>query len=182
MRSMQTCSKARDSRSPAGSSPIIRVSKTSFPNNLAFPPGQAAVLIKTKEDLIEAVRYQIKDRVDAIKVSGSNDQLITPDSLDGSAFTVEELKIVADETHRLGKICATRCASRELHHRMSAKAGFDLIFHASYIDDEGIEYCLKNNIIITPTLTLLLNIVSASQQSAGVSSVRGVQARGRCSG
>jgi imidazolonepropionase-like amidohydrolase len=45
----------------------------SFPNNLAFPPGQAAVLIKTKEDLIEAVRYQIKDRVDAIKVSGSND-------------------------------------------------------------------------------------------------------------
>ena len=144
----------------------------SFPNNLAFPPGQAAVLIKTKEDLIEAVRYQIKDRVDAIKVSGSNDQLITPDSLDGSAFTVEELKIVADETHRLGKICATHARSRDSITN-AAKAGFDLIFHASYIDDEGIEYCLKNNIIITPTLTLLLNIVSASQQSAGVSSVEG---------
>jgi imidazolonepropionase-like amidohydrolase len=98
--------------------------------------------------------------------------LITPDSLDGSAFTVEELKIVADETHRLGKICATHARSRDSITN-AAKAGFDLIFHASYIDDEGIEYCLKNNIIITPTLTLLLNIVSASQQSAGVSSVDG---------
>jgi imidazolonepropionase-like amidohydrolase len=144
----------------------------SFPNNLAFPPGQAAVLVKTKEDLVEAVRYQIKDRVDAIKVSGSNDQLITPDSLDGSAFTLEELKIVADETHRLGKICATHARSRDSI-TSAAKAGFDLIFHASYIDDEGIEFCLKNKIAITPTLTLLLNIINASQSMAGVSSVDG---------
>jgi imidazolonepropionase-like amidohydrolase len=144
----------------------------SFPNNLAFPPGQAAVLIKTKDDLLEAVRYQIKDRVDAIKVSGSNDQLITPDSLDGSAFSVEELRIVADETHRLGKICATHARSRDSITN-AAKAGFDLIFHASYMDDEGIEYCLKNEILVTPTLTLLLNIVGAAQQSAGVSSVDG---------
>jgi imidazolonepropionase-like amidohydrolase len=144
----------------------------SFPNNLAFPPGQAAVLIKTRDELIEAVRYQIKDRVDAIKISGSNDQLITPDSLDGSAFSLEELKIIAEETHRLGKICATHARSRDSI-ADAAKAGFDLIFHASYIDDEGIEFCLKNNITITPTLTLLINLIEASQSMAGVSSIDG---------
>jgi imidazolonepropionase-like amidohydrolase len=146
----------------------------SFPNNLAFPPGQAAVLIKTRDDLIEAVRYQIKDRVDAIKISGSNDNLITPDALDGSAFSLEELKIIADETHRLGKICATHARSRDSV-RDAAKARFDLIFHASYIDDEGIELCLKNNITITPTLTLLLNLVEASPSTAGASSIDGVK-------
>jgi len=46
-------------------------------------------------------------------------------------------------------------------------------FHASYIDDEAIDTASRTIIIITPPLTLLLNIVSASQQSAGVSSVDG---------
>src|SRR5690554_4449681 len=77
----------------------------SFPSNMEFPEGQAAVLVKTKSDLVEAVRLQVKDEVDAIKVSGSNDNLITPDALSASAFTLEELKIIADETHRLGKLC-----------------------------------------------------------------------------
>lgn len=142
----------------------------SFPNEMQFPPGQAGVLVKTIDEMIEAVRYQIKDRVDAIKVSGSNDSLITPDSLDGSAFRYEELKAIADETHRLGKICTAHARSRDSA-RDAAKAGFDIIFHASFIDDEGIEYCLKNKAIITPTLPLLVNILDASQETAGVSGV-----------
>jgi imidazolonepropionase-like amidohydrolase len=75
----------------------------SFPSNLGWPPGQSAVLVKTREDLIEAIRLQVKEEVDAIKVSGSNDNLITPDALGGSAFTLEEFKVIAEETHRLGK-------------------------------------------------------------------------------
>jgi imidazolonepropionase-like amidohydrolase len=146
----------------------------SFPNNMEFPPGQAAVLVKTKDDLIEAVRYQVKDEVDAIKVSGSNDNLITPDALDGAAFTFEELKVIADETHRLGKICGSHARSR-IAARDAAKAGFDIIFHASYIDDEGIEWCLKNNCVITPTLTLLVNLIEANQLSAGVSGIAAFQ-------
>lgn len=140
----------------------------SFPNEMQFPPGQAAVLVKTKDEIVEAIRYQVKDRVDAIKVSGSNDSLITPDSLDGSAFAFEELKLIADETHRLGKICGVHARSRDSI-LDSARAAFDIIFHASFIDDAGIEQCLKNNCVITPTLTLLVNIIEASQRMAGVS-------------
>lgn len=140
----------------------------SFPNSMEFPPGQAGVLIKSKDDLVEQVRYQIKDGVDAIKVSGSNDSLITPDSLDGAAFTFEEFKIVADEAHRHGKLCTVHARSRDSI-VAAAKAGFDVIFHASYIDEEGIEWCLKNNAVIIPTLPLLVNILEASQEMAGVS-------------
>jgi imidazolonepropionase-like amidohydrolase len=146
----------------------------SFPNEMEFPPGQAAVLVKTNDEIVEAIRYQVKDRVDAIKVSGSNDSLITPDSLDGSAFTFEELKLIADETHRLGKICGVHARSRDSIVD-SARAGFDIIFHASFIDDAGIEQCLKNRCVITPTLTLLVNIIEASQGVAGVSGTEAFQ-------
>jgi imidazolonepropionase-like amidohydrolase len=140
----------------------------SFPNEMQFPPGQAAVLIKTKDDLIEAIRYQVKDRVDCVKVSGSNDSLITPDSLDGSALTDEELALIATEAHRLGVMCSIHARSRDSVIG-AAKAHFDVIFHASYIDDEGIDLCLKNGCVITPTLTLLINIIAAKHGQAGVS-------------
>lgn len=140
----------------------------SFPNELGVPPGQAGVLIKSKDDLIEQIRYQVKDGVDAIKVSGSNDSLITPDSLDGAAFTYEEFKIIADEAHRLGRICTVHARSRDSI-KFAAKAGFDVIFHASFIDDEGIDWCLKNNCLIIPTLPLLVNILEVNPPSAGAS-------------
>jgi imidazolonepropionase-like amidohydrolase len=140
----------------------------SFPSYMEFPVGQSAVLVKTKEDLIEAIRLQVKEEVDAIKVSGSNDNLITPDALGSSAFTLEEFKIIADETHRLGKICSVHARSRDSVLE-AARAGFDNLFHASYIDDEGIEAALKNKCVITPTLTLLLNLIDANQESAGAS-------------
>jgi imidazolonepropionase-like amidohydrolase len=140
----------------------------SFPNEMQFPPGQAAVLMKTKEDFIEAIRYQVKDRVDCIKVSGSSDSLITPDSLDGSALSVEELTMIATEARRLGVMSSIHARSRDSVIG-AAKAGFDIIFHASYIDDEGIDLCLKSKCVIIPTLTLLVNIINANSGHEAVS-------------
>ena len=140
----------------------------SFPNEMQFPPGQAAVLMKTRDDFIEAIRYQVKDRVDCIKVSGSSDSLITPDSLDGAALTDAELQLIADEAHRLNVMTSIHARSRDSVIG-AARAGFDVIFHASYIDDEGIELCLKNGSVIIPTLTLLTNIIAANHGQAGVS-------------
>jgi len=134
----------------------------SFPNGMEFPPGQAGVLVGSAADIVQKIRYQVKDGVDAIKVSGSNDSLITPDSLDGAAFTDEEFALIAKETHRLGKMCAVHARSRDAI-IAAARAGFDVIYHASYIDDEGIEACLKSGSIICPTLPLLTNILEACQ-------------------
>ncbi len=142
----------------------------SFPNEMQFPPGQAAVLIKSKDDIIEAIRSQVKDRVDCIKVSGSNDSLITPDALDGSALTDEELMVIANEARRLGIMSSIHARSRDSVIG-AAKAKFDVIFHASYIDDEGIDLCLKNGCTIIPTLTLLTNIIAANRESGHPSSV-----------
>ena len=141
----------------------------SFPSEMQFPPGQSAVLVKTRDDLIEAIRLQVKDEVDAIKVSGSNDNLITPDALGSSAFTLEEFQIIANEAHRLGRLCSVHARSRDSA-LYSAMAGFDNLFHASYIDEAGIDACLENHCVITPTLTLLVNLIEANQtNTAGAS-------------
>ncbi|PKU23449.1 metal-dependent hydrolase family protein [Telmatospirillum siberiense] len=142
----------------------------SFPNEMAFPPGQAAVLIKSRDDFIEAIRYQVKDRVDAIKVSGSNDNLITPDSLDNSAISDEEYALIAAECHRLGRLCTVHARTRDSV-LGAARAGFDVIFHASHIDEAGIEACLAGGAVITPTLTLLVNLIEAGEVMAGVSGI-----------
>lgn len=140
----------------------------SFPSWMEFPVGQSAVLVKSKDEIVEAIRLQVKEEADAIKVSGSNDNLITPDALGASAFTYEELKLMADEAHRLGRIISTHARSRDAA-LDAARAGFDNLFHASYIDDEGIEACLKNKCVITPTLTLLVNLIGAASGDAGAS-------------
>ncbi len=141
----------------------------SFPSSMQFPPGQAGVLVRSRDEIVEAIRLQVKDGVDAIKVSGSNDSAITDGPLDGAAaFSAEEFQLIAQEAHRLQRHCTVHARSREsvLH---AARAGFDWIMHASYIDEEGIELCLKNKVSITPTLTLLANILDSHGESAGAS-------------
>jgi len=139
----------------------------SFPNGMQFPPGQSGVLIRQAAELVPEIRYQSKDGVDAIKVSGSNDANIGPSDMASCAFSYEEFKIIADETHRLGLFCSVHARSRESA-LLCAKAGFDNLFHASYIDDEGIDACLKSGSVITPTLTLLVNSLEAKKGSKGV--------------
>lgn len=142
----------------------------SFPSSMPFPPGQAGVLVRSRDEIIEAIRLQVKDGVDVIKVSGSNDSAITDEPLDSSAFRADEFELIAQETHRLQRHCTVHARSRDsVTH--AARAGFDWIMHASYIDDEGIELCLRNGVTITPTLTLLVNILDSHQGSAGASAV-----------
>lgn len=133
----------------------------SFPSEMQFPPGQAGVLVKSRDEIIEQIRLQVKDGVDAIKVSGSDDSLVSSDVIDGSAFTYEEYKLIADEAHRLGRLCTVHARTRDAA-RDAARAGFDVLFHASFIDDEGIDWCLKNGCLIVPTLPLLVNVVEAT--------------------
>ncbi len=141
-----------------------------FPSWMEFPPGQAGVLVRSQDEILEAVRLQVKDGVDVIKVSGSSDSAVFNEPIEGSAFRPEEFQLIADETHRLGRKCTVHARSRESV-LSSAKAGFDWIMHASYIDDAGIEACLKNGVAITPTLTLLINMIDSGEGEVGASAL-----------
>ena len=140
-----------------------------FPTWMEFPPGQAGVLVKSRDDIVEAIRVQAKEGVDVIKISGSTDFAVSDDAIDGSAFRADEFKLMADEAHRLNKPITVHARSRDFS-LYCAQAGFDWLMHASYIDDAGIEACLKHSSAICPTLTLLTNILDSSQGAVGASS------------
>jgi imidazolonepropionase-like amidohydrolase len=140
----------------------------SFPSSMQFPPGQAGTLVKSRDEIVEEIRLQAKDGVDCIKVSGSSDLAIANAPVGGAAFTAEEFNLIATEAHRLERKCTVHARSAEAT-RLAAAAGFDWIMHASFIDDAGIELCLKNKITIIPTLALLANIVASSEREAGAS-------------
>ena len=141
-----------------------------FPSWVEFPKGQAGVLVKSRDDIVEEIRLQVKDGVDIIKVSGSNDSAITAGPVEGMAFSDEEIALIASETHRLDRKCTVHARTAQSV-RATAAAGFDWLQHASYMDSEGLDLVLEKQIPIVPALTLLVNLLVASEGGAGASSL-----------
>jgi imidazolonepropionase-like amidohydrolase len=133
-----------------------------FMSSVPFPEGQAGVLVRSPGDIVEQVRLQVKDGVDLVKVSGSSDVVVSGQPIEGAAFTDDEFALIASEVHRLNRKCTVHARSGESV-LGAARAGFDWIMHASFITDEGIDAVLSRDIPIVPVLTLLSNMLTASE-------------------
>jgi imidazolonepropionase-like amidohydrolase len=145
-----------------------------FPNWIANPPGNASVLVRNKDEMLEAVRLQIKDTVDFVKVAGSGDATSYYNPLVGCAFRLDELQLIADEVHRLGRKCTIHARSAESV-TFAARAGFDWIMHASFMDEEGLELVAERAIPICPTLPLLVNALEATGAEMSAASRDGLK-------
>lgn len=135
-----------------------------FPGWMEFPISQSGVLVRNRDEIIEAVRRQVKDGVDIIKVSGSDDSVVSASAIEGAAFTDEEFQVIVDETHRLGRHCTVHARTASSV-RACAAAGFDWLQHASFMDSEGLDLVLEKKIPIIPALTLLVNLLEAGEHS-----------------
>lgn len=79
-----------------------------------WPPGQAGILVRGRDEIVETIRMQVKEGVDVIKVSGSSNSFVHDQPLDGAAFSPEEFQFMADEAHRLGRKITVHARSREI--------------------------------------------------------------------
>jgi imidazolonepropionase-like amidohydrolase len=132
-----------------------------YPSWIGAPSTSIGRLVRNRDEAIDEVRRQVKDGVDSVKLAldglhfRSNGELV-------AAFTLDETKAMVDEIHRLGKTAIAHAKGREAV-IYAGKAGVDLIFHASWMDDEGLEAVVANNCAIAPTLTLLRNTMDFIQ-------------------
>jgi imidazolonepropionase-like amidohydrolase len=120
-----------------------------YPDSVGVPQGSIGTLTNTAAHMIDEIRRQAKAGVDFIKVA---------DSPMGNyqAFTNDELKLMADLAHQLGKrITIHARGSAEV--RGAVDAGFDWIMHGNVMSDETIEALAESGIPLVPTLTLLAN-------------------------
>ena len=137
-----------------------------YPSWIGAPSTSIGCLVRSLDEAIEEVRRQVKNGVDTVKFA-LDGILRRPNGELVAAFTQNETTVMVDEVHRLGRIAIAHARGREAT-LYAARAGVDLIFHASQMDDEGLDWVLRNNCMISPSLTLLRNTIDFMQPSDAV--------------
>ncbi len=128
-----------------------------FPTWIGVPETSSGVLTPTKDDMVTQVRRQAKEGVDVIKIGGSGQSLFNVyASSEVEAFTLEELRVITVEAHRLGKKVTIHARSGRSASD-AARAGVDWLQHASFMNDEDLDAVVRTGTPICPTWTLLAN-------------------------
>ena len=103
-----------------------------------FPAERDYQLADGADQVRHVVRAQVKYGVDVIKIMATGGVLSKGDSPGAPQFTLEELKVAADEAHMAGrKIVAHAHGTQGI--KNAILAGIDSIEHASLADDEDIQ-------------------------------------------
>ena len=109
-------------------------------------------------DGVEAVQHKtreiIKYGADLIKVCATGGVLSKGDNPQHSQYTLDEMKAIVADAHRLGRKVAAHAHGAE-GIRWASMAGVDSIEHGSYIDDAAIAEMKKNGTYLVPTLYLM---------------------------
>ena len=99
------------------------------------------------------VRQNIKYGADLIKICATGGVLSKGDDPQASQYTLEEMKAIVADAHRLGrKVAAHAHGAQGI--LWASEAGIDSIEHGSYIDDAAIAVMKKNGTYLVPTLYL----------------------------
>ena len=124
--------------------------------------GYGAV-VRNQDEIILEIRRQIKLGVDWIKIHVSG--LVPRQKAEGElkAWSLEELKIACDTAHELGIPVVGHCRSADSV-KDSLLAGMDMILHATYMDEEGLEILVDKKIPIVPTFTFQANLIEYADE------------------
>lgn len=108
-------------------------------------------------EMRETIRHHIKIGVDQIKLSMSGEQITETRDAQDCYFTDEETAACVDEAHRHGKRLCAHARARDSV-KQCIKHGVDIIYHASWIDDEGMEMLdkAKTKHIVAPGINWLI--------------------------
>jgi imidazolonepropionase-like amidohydrolase len=109
-------------------------------------------------DGTEAVQHKVREVIkygaDLIKICATGGVMSKGDDPNASQYTLEELKAIVAEAHRLGRRVAAHAHGAE-GVRWASIAGVDSIEHGHLMDDDAIATLKKNGTYIVPTLYLM---------------------------
>ena len=105
------------------------------------------------ENVMARTREIIKYGANVIKFCATGGVLSLGDDPKAAEFTMEEMKAIIAEAHRLGRKVAAHAHGGE-GLKQAVLAGVDSIEHGSYIDDEGIRLMKEKGTYLVPTIYL----------------------------
>ncbi|MDE3203362.1 MAG: amidohydrolase family protein [Acidobacteriota bacterium] len=122
-------------------------------------PGQGtagyAEVTRNRDEMVTATRRQIKDGADLVKIHVTGSVPTRRGEL--QVWTLDELKTVVDTAHDLDTPVVAHCRNAGST-RDAARAGVDIIYHASYMDDEALEAVVESGALLGPVFTFLANL------------------------
>ncbi len=116
-----------------------------------------AMAVRGKDEIIAEVRREIKAGADWIKVHVTG--LVPRQRHRGEmrVWSDDELDTVVKAAHDLGIPVVGHCRGGEST-AAAAKAGFDMILHATLMDDYALEEVIKAKVPLVPTFTFQANL------------------------
>ncbi len=114
-------------------------------------------VVNSRDELVSEVRRQIKYGADWIKVHVTG--IVPRQAHKGelSVWSFAELKLICEVAHDLGTPVMGHCRGAKAT-RDAARAGFDLLFHATGMDEEALEAVVERKVPICPALTFQANM------------------------
>lgn len=116
------------------------------------------MIVHTRDEVITEIHKQIKAGVDWIKVHVSG-LPVRPGASSGEiqTWSLDELKLVCDTAHQLGVPVVGHCRNASSV-RDAARAGFDMILHATYMDEDALTAVVDRKVPLVPTFTFQANL------------------------
>jgi imidazolonepropionase-like amidohydrolase len=137
------------------SGPALGITGGHCDNNM-LPPSYHDVA-EGVADGVEAVQHKVRENIkygaDLIKICATGGVLSFGDNPQSSQYTIEEMKAIVADAHRLGRKVAAHAHGAE-GIRWASEAGVDSIEHGSYIDDAAIAVMKEHGTYLVPTLYL----------------------------
>jgi imidazolonepropionase-like amidohydrolase len=108
------------------------------------------------EEMRKVVRRTIALGVDTIKLSMSGEEITGTQRAEDNYFTDEEVAMAVKEAHNRGIRVAVHARSGESV-KIAVRNGVDIVYHASYVDEEGLDMleAEKDRIFVAPGINWL---------------------------
>jgi imidazolonepropionase-like amidohydrolase len=105
------------------------------------------------QEMIKAVREQVKYRVDNVKLEASGTGISTYSSSTKQTTPEEDLRAGCWEAHRNGVRVACHAQGRDSI-KNAVRAGVDTIEHGTFLDEEAVSLMLERGTVLVPTLSV----------------------------
>lgn len=114
-------------------------------------PGPEDGIADGVDEVLKAVRYQIKHGAGVIKVCATGGVLSLKGSAGAQQYSIEELRAIVEEANRHGlKVAAHAHGTEGI--KAAIRAGVHSIEHGSILDEEAIQLMLDHGTYLVPTL------------------------------
>ncbi|MBL8379518.1 MAG: amidohydrolase family protein [Burkholderiales bacterium] len=128
--------------------------------HLPYPELAFGCIVNGRDDMLRAVRMFLKYGVDSIKLNLSGDNLVPGADATTTWMSDEEVAVAVRETKVRGKRLSCHARSTESV-KQAMRHGFDVIYHASFTDEESLDMleAQKHRIFVAPGLSVIIRLL-----------------------